>query len=471
MKLFQKMTQFGVILILAAIVLLSDSCTKPSLIGEEILPPEDAVNIQSTDTISMFTTTVKGDSVRTYSQESSLQLSNYFVGRLDDPIFGNSTAITYAQARLLTASPSFENTTLDSFILSLPYDDDLTKHYGNIGGTQTIIASRLSDVMDATETYYSNRQFNAGAILGQKTFVANYVDSLTVKVPQSDTIVETRIPAQLRIPLSDAIGNEFLSNSDRMGSIEDFLDYFRGIEIKGGATNDALISFNLPLAYMTLFYTQTDSIFNTDGTFDQLEDVPKRFIFAINVSSAKSVYYNNNREIVGNARIDAPVKQYMNNVTDTLIFAQAMEGVLSKIRFPYIKNLAGNIINKAELEIRVASTDNLVEFPLPERMIALERLDGNYVVIQDVAASFGNTGGFDLFNGGSETETIDGIDYQVYRLNISGHLQEMVDGTTDEDAIYLSLYPKSQIANRVILGGANNSTYPIKLNLTYTKLD
>ena len=119
MKLFQEMTLFRVILLLTAVVLI-DSCTKPSLIGEEILPPEDAVNVQFTDTVSMFTTTIKGDTVRTYTQESTLQLPNYFVGRLDDPIFGNSTAISYAQARLLTASPNFENTTLDSVILSLP---------------------------------------------------------------------------------------------------------------------------------------------------------------------------------------------------------------------------------------------------------------------------------------------------------------------------------------------------------------
>jgi hypothetical protein len=470
MKLFQKMTLLRVILLLAAVVII-DSCTKPSLIGEEILPPEDAVNVQSTDTISMFTTTIKGDSTRTYTQESSLQLSNYFVGRLDDPIFGNSTAITYAQARLLSASPDFVNTTLDSVVLSLPYDDETTKHYGNINGIQTIIVSRLSDVMDATETYYSNRQFSAGAVLGQKTFVPNYVDSLTIKVPQSDTIIETIVPAQLRIPLSANFGNELLNNSGRMGSIVDFLDYFRGFEIKGSASNDAMISFDLPRAYMTLFYTKTDSVFNTDGSFDRLEDLPKRFIFAINVSSAKSVYYNNNRDIVGNARVDAPVKQYMNNATDTLIFAQAMEGLLSKISFPYAENLAGNIINKAELEVRVANTDHTTDFPLPEQLIALERANENLVVIEDVAVSFSNAGGFDLFGGQSETETVNGVDYQVYRINISGHFQDIVDGITEENAIYLSVYPKSQVANRIILGGTNHSEFPIKMNLIYTKID
>jgi len=465
------MTQLSVILILATVVLLNDSCTKPSLIGEEVLPPEDGVNVQYTDSISLLTTTIKGDSVRTYTQESSLQLPNYFVGRLDDPIFGNSTAISYAQARLVTASPDFSNSVLDSVILSLPYDDDITRHYGNINSTQTIIISRLSDVMDASETYYSNRQFQAGAVLGQKTFEPNYEDSLTVKVPQSDTIVETRIAAQLRVPLSDEIGNEFLNSSDQMGSIEDFLDYFRGVEIKGAATNDAMISFDLARSYITLFYTQTDSLFDDDNVFEGLVDVPKRFIFSINISSAKSVYLNNNREIVGNARVDAPVKAYMNNETDTLTYIQGMEGLFTKVSFPYVQNLAGNIINKAELEIKVANTDDLVTFPISQRLIALEKLNDELIIVQDVAASFSIAGGFDLFGGGYETETIDGIDYLVYRLNISGHFQEMVDGTTDEDAIYLSVYPKSQVASRVILGGANNTTHPIKLNLIYTKLD
>ena len=464
MKSYRLMTPSGVILLLAIVVLMTEACTKTSLIGS----PDNDLNIETTDTVSMITTTIQGDTVRTYTPVSNQQLPNYLVGRLDDPIFGNSTAIAYAQTRLLTTAPGFERTTLDSVILALPYVTNERNH-GNVNGTQTIIISRLSESMDAAEQYYSNKSFETDEILGQKTFVPNVLDSFNILVPEGDTILEKRVAAQLRIPLSSSFGNELLANGDNMTAIDNFLEYFKGIEIKGGTQNDAMLNFAVQSSDITLFYSQEDSLFDDDGNFDTMETIAKKYTFAINSFSAKSAYYNNNRDIVGNARIDAPVKEYMNNGNNDLIFIQSMEGVTSKVTFPYVNALAGKIINKAELTVTVANRDNLEAFPLPEQLLILMNVDSNLVIIEDVAISINTSGGFDLFGGGFESEIIGATTYTTYTLNVSGHFQDMVDGFRD-NSIYLTTQPKAQIANRVVLGGSGHSEFPIKLKVSYTDI-
>lgn len=462
------MTPLRVILLFTIATLLNSACTKTSLIGEDIFA-SDTLGLKSTDTISILTTTVVGEAARTYSPNSAQQLPNYLVGQLADPIFGNSTAIAYAQLRLLTTSPNFEFTSLDSIILSLPYDVN-NRHYGNVDKPQTITISRLTESMDAALEIQSTQRFEAGQILGEKTFVPNFNDSLNILVPSGDTVLEERVRPQLRIPLSSTFGNELLNSSDELSGIEDFLNFFKGIEIKGSGNTDAMISFGLSAASMTLYYTQQDSIFDEDGNFERIQDIPKRYVLAINSFSAKSVYYNNNRSGIGNDRVDAPIKQYMNNDNDSLIFVQSTQGTMGKVTFPYLDNLAGSIVNKAELVVTVANRDNLLDFPLPDQLILTSLIDSNYIVIEDMAVSLNNAGSFALFGGDAVTETENGVSTTTYTMNVTGHFQGMIDGITSND-IYIITYPKPQIANRVILGGSGHSDYAIKLNLNYTKLD
>lgn len=462
------MTPLRVILLFTVITLLNSACTKTSLIGEDIFA-SDTLGLKSTDTISMLTTTVVGETARTYSPTTTQQLPNYLVGQLADPMFGNSTAIAYAQLRLLITAPNFESTTLDSVVLSLPYDVN-ERHYGNTDGEQTITVSRLTESMDAEEEIQSTKRFDAGQILGQKTFVPNLTDSINILVPSGDTILEERVRPQLRIPLSSAFGNELLNSADQMGGIDDFLSYFKGIEIKGSGNTDAMLSFALSASSMTLYYTQEDSIFDENGDFDRIENVAKRYVFAINSFSAKSVYYFNDRTGIGQDRVDAPITQYMNNTTDSLLFVQSTQGTMAKVTFPYLDDLAGAIVNKAELIVTVANQDNLTDFGLPEQLILTSLIDSNYVVIEDIAVSLNRSGGFELFGGEKETESVNNESVTTYTMNITGHFQDVIDGIVGND-LFIVTYPKPQIANRVILGGAGHSTYPIKLRLNYTKLD
>ena len=462
------MTYLKVISLFTVISLLNSACTKTSLIGENIFS-NDTLGIDYTDTISMLTTTIVGESARTYTPVTNQQLNNYLVGQLSDPIFGNTIAIGYAQFRLLTTSPNFESTTLDSIVLSLPYDVN-ERHYGNIDGPQTITVSRLSESMDAAEEIRSTKRFETDRVLGTKTFIPNFADSLNILVPSGDTILEEIVRPQLRISLNSEFGNELLNSADKMTGIEDFLDYFKGLEIKGSGNTDAIISFALSAASMTLYYTQEDSIFDDNDIFQGIEDVAKRYVFAVNSFSAKSVYFFNDRTGIGQDRIEAPVNRYMNNNNDSLLFVQSTQGTMAKITFPYLDNLAGAIINKAELILTVANRENLTDFGLPEQLIATSLIDSNYVVIEDMAVSLSTAGNFAIFGGTANTETTNDESVTTYKINITGHFQDVVDGLVGNE-LYITTYPKPQVASRVVLGGAGHSTYPTRLKLNYTKLN
>jgi hypothetical protein len=468
MKSYQLMTPLRGILLFTVITLLNSACTKTSLIGEDIFV-SDTLGLKSTDTISMFTTTVVGEETRVYTPVSSQQLPNYLVGQLADPMFGNSTAIAYAQLRLLTTSPNFEFTTLDSVVLSLPYDVN-GRHYGNTDGPQTITIARLTESMDAAEEIRSTQRFESGQILGQKTFIPKFTDSVDILVPSGDTVLQERVRPQLRIPLSSAFGEELLNSADQMTGIDDFLAYFKGIEIKGDGNTDAMLSLALSAASMTLYYTQEDSIFDEDDNFLSIKDIPKRYVFAVNSFSAKSVYYFNDRTGIGRDRVDAPITRYMNNTTDSLLFVQSTQGTMAKVTFPYLDDLAGVIVNKAELIVTVANRDNLTNFGLPEQLILTSLSDSNYIVIEDMSVSLNTAGSFVLFGGEAVTETANNESVTTYTMNVTGHFQSMIDGLVGND-LFIVTFPKPQIANRVILGGAGHSTYPIKLTLNYTRLE
>jgi hypothetical protein len=460
MKLNTRTARLWAIFIGAALLFLNSACTKSSLIGSEIFPPDDAINVKTTDTLTFLTTTVKGDSVRTYSPTSTLQLASYLVGRLQDPVFGQSTATLYAQLRLPTTSPTFENVTLDSVVLFLPYKKS-ARNYGVLTAAQTFKVHRLAEAMDETEDIFSNQTFQKGALIGKKTFVPNVTDSLTVATPSGDTILYNKLPPHLRIPLYSSFGNLLLNSAEQLTSTDKFLEFFHGISVSG--EGNAMLSFDLNGAGITLYYQETD----TEGNV-----TPEKFDFVINTTSAKSVSFQNIRESAkGNARGDAAVVKYMNNINDSLVFAQGMEGVETKISFPYIENMRGAIVNKAELVVTVADMSDTLLYPLPAQMILFRKLDGAKVVIRDVSTSVNVSSGFALFGGSPKVQVVNGVTFTTYTLNISGILQNMIDGELEENALYISLYPKAQSADRVILCGASHSQFPMKMNLVYTTTD
>ncbi len=424
------------------------SCNQASLIGADIIPTEDNINVAYTDTLSLRATTVREDSVKVYDPSPSLQPSRHLLGHVNDPEFGIYTSNIYTQLELLTTSPEFEGATLDSIVLVLAYSPK--GHYGDLSKPFNLKVFEVTEDMEETSIYYSDQEFaTASALLGEKTFIPAPLDSVLI-----DT---NYVQPHIRIPLDNALGERFLNVTDSTVYQSDafFTDYFKGLKIVGNdGNNDAIIAFNLLSAWsnVEIHYTIQDTI---------------QKVFGLRAKSGSTKTMNFTHDYSA-----APVLSFIDNTTlgDSLVFVQSLEGLNVKIEMPYIDEINNILVNKADLVVQVAQDANSTIYPIPEQLILLRKnSNGEFIFIEDIAVSISRTSSFQGSFGGQSEENAASI--MEYSMNISSHLQDMIDGSLDNSDLYLTTYPKSGEPNRLIIGGTKHSQYKMKIQLTYTKLD
>ena len=170
------------------------------------------------------------------------------------------------------------------------------------------------------------------------------------------------------------------------------------------------------------------------------------------------------------------VEPFINEDTftgDSMIFVQGMAGLNAKLSIPYAKNLKAEnvIVNKAEMEVFVVilpeDEEDFHSDPTPQLFISKKNSDGDLVVITDVAEAVEATLSR-IFGGEIEEIQKNNTILYRYKMNITSHLQEMIDGIEPNDEIFIYSEAKGQRPQRVVLFGPNHPEHPIKLNVTYT---
>lgn len=140
--------------------LLLTTCNKPEVIGLDVQPLGDKLNISFCDTSTLITYTVREDSIR--ADEMALNL----LGSYDDPDFGPSSASFYTQFFLPVNNVDFgTGFTPDSLVLSLALSD----YYGDLSSDHTIKIFELSEDIYADSSYYSTRDFEYDQVLAYTT--------------------------------------------------------------------------------------------------------------------------------------------------------------------------------------------------------------------------------------------------------------------------------------------------------------
>ena len=82
------------------------------------------------------------------------------------------------------------------------------------------------------------------------------------------------------------------------------------------------------------------------------------------------------------------------------------------------------------------------------------------------AIEVGSLSGF--FGGNLVEKTEDNIVISTYTMNISEHLQDIINGIETSNDLYISTVAKAQSANRTVIFGTGHPTHAPKLNITYT---
>lgn len=412
---------------------LASACDDPNTVGLDVLPTSDLLEVQVTDTLTMYTYTVREDSLTTTNTSASL------CGNYTDPVFGYSRASFFAQLAPLKNNPDFGvEPKADSVFLFLAYS-------GSYGDTLVNETEQIFDVFQVTQDllkdtiYYSNTPIAYQSLIGSQQFLHS----------KDDTI--------LKIKLDTAFFRTYILNQSgqtTLGSVTAFQDYFKGIYVtpsmksKPDKRGSRIYYFNLSSSLTRLqlhYHNAVDT-----GIYD------------LQIDAANSCVTVNHFE---HNYVGTPIAaQLLDTITNaSTVYLQSMAGVKTKIKMPFLKNFnnIGRIaINKAELVISNDPSGLMGYYPASQ--IAVQGIDSTG------ASSFTPDYFESLAYRGGEYDKTTG----VYKTNITRYVQQVLTGKSDDNGIYLVVYGGSVYANRSILqGNGPLSTNKIKLQITYSRLN
>jgi hypothetical protein len=427
------------------------SCNEPDELGLGLLPSSDQLNVRSTDTITIESTTENGDSLLT-----NKNFLTYLLGSYTDPEFGRTDASVYSQL-VFSSNPNLGDTneilTADSLVMTLEYTSEaiLKPYYGNKNTPLKVTVYRMTESMSPDSVYYTNRDFTVeGTPIGTATIIPQPDDSVSV--------YGKNVTPHVRIKLSNELANDLLelNHSTTWSSSENWLDYFKGVYIKTepvNSTNEgSVIHFSLGGNYsaMTLFYhSDTPGDDSTKYSFVFRGEIINRFHHEYGQSDA-------------GRQIQDP------SFNSSVNYLQAMSGVRTHLNFPYLKNFTTQgqlVINKAELIIPVETNSTETYSPPVTLNILTKDSTGRALSLIDYIHE-------SLYFGGAYS-----LADNSYTFNITRQVQAILGGTEDADKYYLVvpyvvrgsvIYSQN---SRVVINSGSNATRPIRLKLYYTVLN
>jgi len=453
-----------IVFLLAAVffVVLPFSCTEPTLIGSQLLE-EDQASLNFTNELAVAATTIEGTPVPTHNESITFQLTRFLFGQIEDPVFGKSTASLYSQMSSGTDSLYIASAvTIDSVILSMGYDS--VGVFGDVSQAFEVEVFRLEeDLQNATE-YYSNQNFMTSAEpIGKSSFIPVF-DSLSIIDYSGETPMIVKERPHVRIPLDLEFGEALFADPTIYQSEEAFAAAFKGFLVRPTNTTPGLASFSFvnTISRITVYYT---SVFG---------DVKREYRYPFQFINAR--FSNFLHELEGSESGNA-----INVTMPDFLYLQGMQGQNIEVSFPDISTLGtSTIVNKAELELTVVATDTTA---LVGQIIPTKTDAGGRTIINDILSSFrgaGNTLLTSVTGGVPIIEEVNGTTVIKYRLNVSSHFQDIIDGTVEnkitlsagmeENRYYVRTLTKAETANRVVFYGPSHPTFAPKLNLTFTSL-
>lgn len=440
-------------------------CKNPDGIGLEV-DPDYAINGVLDDSFTIRTTTVAEDTI------STIGLSKYPLGYIQDPVFGATEANVALSLTLPNNNQTFGTSpVLDSAVLVLKYLD----FYGDSTQSRYMVnVHQLQTKLDGNIGYSNRSTFNFNTtVIGSKLIRASLKDSVKVtEIVTGKADVQKNKAPQIRIPISSSfITNNFLNApATNFADNTAFSNFIKGLYItinKSQSTGSGGVMFfdlssdnasGLELYYKSQNGTAVDTTMLN---------------FKIQGSGVTPVAANFSHNYAGTAvetQLNNPDQQF------STTYVQGLSGVRTKVNFPdliKLKDLGNITINKAELIIDVE--EGAGPF-LPARRLILYRTDiaNQRQSVPDLSSSDPRALGEGDF-GGFYNSTA-----KRYRFAITSYIQDIVEGRIKQYDTFIApadfgadrasaIFPSASAAGRSILGTQGNATYKMKLNVIYTK--
>lgn len=456
---------------LFASAIIITACTDGSIIGNDLLGDEE-INLEFEDIFDLTGQTVLGDSIATYSVNTTNQ--TYMLGEVDEPIFGKYSSDIYTGLTLNVTFPNMENSVIDSVVLDLEYDS--LGFYGDANVVHNIKVYTLTEDILDFDTIYSNQTFQRDLIpIGSISLVPSLTDNIDIKFRDLDPEVDSTITLspRLRIKLDDAFGTQLIEDTEAQGSIDILEENFKGLYIRSTTDGSSMIGlnfhenpdFNDGIARLHVYYTKT-----VNGS-EVLED----YSYLLRAATSSTFIHDYSNSQVGTA-IDDPDKG------DEFLYCHNMAGVNAEIDIPDLNFLDNNdgdtiIVNSAQLVLTV--NEDVSEFetdiypPSVQFLLSKKNENGEgRVLIDDVIKNgIDLATGIQLLDGIAREGTDDnGNAIKTVTFNITTYVQNLLKNDITTSKITISPIGRSESPRRTVFYGLNHPDYPAKLRIAYTKI-
>jgi hypothetical protein len=432
-----------VFILLCAVLI---SCNEEISVGSSIVD-DGSITLDYTDTLFLSGKTVKGDPAVVFRNTSTFDRQTYLLGQLDDPSFGSSRADLYMSSNVVdNFFPAFDTLKIDSVVMVLPLDT--LGQFGEDNVLHDIRVYQLSNTLevDFQDTLFSDQSFDFNPVaIGEYTGIVNHLDSVDVYSVTEDRIIAEE--AQLRITLDTALWHEIAS--DTLVSRNDTLynDVVKGFLVQASSSESSMIGINLaPNSNVGIrFYYSADDTTHRVYTFDLANIRSNNFIHDYSGTAVESA---------------------LNSGDDELMYLQGMEGLDLELDLSSVRDVSDRIINRAVLELILDESDNTNE--------AVEQLEAFYFTtagtrIRLTDQILQNNSFISVFGGRLSDISIDGLELKAYNIDISNHVNAIIENDIDTATIRLQAINKEQSGLRSAIFGPAHNTYPAKIKLVTSK--
>jgi len=430
-------------------VCLLPACNQFNKTGLGVLPEDDIIGMEYTDTITFDIETHVLDSVQT---DEGITNTHIF-GNCIDPQMGRISTAIYTQFKYSGSELYFgkpDSVRLDSVVLFL----DLVGYYGRAETPQRMQVFEIAEKFDTT-TYKSNdslRIFKNKELSNSKKldFFTGYPDVLQVK-------------------LNNSLGNKILyAPADSLKDNDVFTQYMKGLYISTQAvvatSREAGAAFYVSLSNtnsqtkLRLYYSVLDK--DSVGKYNaKIQD----FFVTASTNQFHSVKRTDFSQRLLGKNLDEQSHQFE--------FVQSGALIENVIKFPFLQNLGQKTLNKAELLLKVDKTTLGVQVGSNYRysppVLEVFQLDStgtkaDYSLVLDRPTYNKTTGTYSIF--------------------LTNHFQRFLNGRVKHSGVVVrparngdEVNSASYIANslrRAIYGGRNNpdSTLKPRLRVIYTTI-
>ncbi len=438
---------------LATIALFSQ-CTKPTLVGADILN-QDQSDLVRSDSFTLITRSIPWDTVITYDSDGGVSLTRYPLGGIIDPLMGNSSTTVYFEVlpSYGFSEPDFTGAVLDSIILTLHIDT------ARILGTP--ISPTTLDVFRLTENIPDEELTTKRSFSLSPSPLGTYTGSIW-PAPVSTSVdyigtIDTQTVAQVRIPLDMALGMELMAlDSATLVSDSSFLSILNGFGVR----------FRDPINAYTGFYIQSSN--TALNLYYSVQDTLHRQVKWV---PSSTVSKNHFLYEIDRSAVTHPDLLTSNTPADSVHVIQGIEGFDLEVHFPYLAQQEPVLVNLAMLELTVCYLDGPTSNPFgpPAQLEIYTYEDGRLILIDDVVYALGS-GIFGLENYfGGVPLTLDN-QRTTYRFNLSAQAQKIILGEASP-TLYVRVRQRESNPTQAVICGASSTNGAPKLTITYSRLN